>query len=171
MNSMYLKIIALFTMIIDHVGAIFFPFEPLFRIIGRISFPIFCFLLVEGYFHTRDVRKYGLRLLAFAFISEIPFDLAFTGGMNTTNQNIFFTLFLGLFAIYMLDEYYEKNPFIGISGLILAMFLSEILRADYGILGILYMLSFYGARRISGSMKIIFMVLAISLLNFLLSGG
>ena len=171
MNTMILKLIALLTMIIDHVGAIFFPLEPWFRIIGRISFPIFCFLLVEGYFHTRDVRKYSLRLLAFAFISEIPFDLAFSGRMDNSHQNIFFTLFLGLFAIHMLDVYFAKKPVIGMLGLIFAMFLSEFLRTDYGILGILYMLTIFGLRKVAEPQKYIFMAIMITLLNLLLSGG
>lgn len=171
MNTLILKLIALITMIIDHVGAVFFPFEPWFRIIGRISFPIFCFLLVEGYFHTRDVRKYSLRLLIFAFISEVPFDLAFSGRMETGHQNIFFTLFLGLIAIYMVDVYFAKKPVFGMSGLLLAMFLSEFLRTDYGILGILYMLVIFALRKIAEPQKYILMALLITLLNLMLSGG
>ncbi len=171
MNTLILKLIALITMIIDHVGAVFFPFEPWFRIIGRISFPIFCFLLVEGYFHTRDVRKYSLRLLIFAFISEVPFDLAFSGRMETGHQNIFFTLFLGLFAIHMLDVYFAKKPVIGMTGLLLAMFLSEFLRTDYGILGILYMLVIFALRKIAEPQKYILMAILITLLNLMLSGG
>lgn len=171
LNTMTLKLIALLTMIIDHVGAIFFPLEPWFRIIGRISFPIFCFLLVEGYFHTRDLRKYSLRLLAFAFISEIPFDLAFSGKIDHSHQNIFFTLFLGLFAIHMLDVYFAKKPVVGLLGLIFAMFLSEFLRTDYGILGILYMLIIFGVRKIPGPSKYLIMAFMITLLNLFLSGG
>ncbi|HCW72917.1 MAG TPA: hypothetical protein DHM90_02990 [Clostridiaceae bacterium] len=171
MNTLILKLIALITMIIDHVGAVFFPFEPWFRIIGRISFPIFCFLLVEGYFHPRDVRRYSLRLLIFAFISEVPFDLAFSGRMETGHQNIFFTLFLGLFAIYMVDVYFAKKPVFGMSGLLLAMFLSEFLRTDYGILGILYMLVIFALRKIAEPQKYILMAVLITLLNLMLSGG
>ncbi|WP_312649575.1 TraX family protein [Proteiniclasticum sp.] len=171
MNTMLLKLIALVTMIIDHVGAIFFPFEPWFRIIGRISFPIFCFLLVEGYFHTRDVRKYSLRLLIFAFISEVPFDLAFSGRIESSHQNIFFTLFLGLIAIHMLDVYFVKKPVLAMLGLIFAMFFSEFLRSDYGILGILYMLTIFGLRKVAEPKKYIVMAIIITLLNLFLSGG
>ena len=171
MNNTYLKLIALLTMIIDHVGAIFFSYEPNFRIIGRIAFPIYCFLLVEGYFHTRDVKKYSIRLLIFALVSEIPFDYAFFGGINNTHQNIFFTLFLGLMAVHAMEKYSVKKPLISFGGLLIAIFLSEFLRTDYGILGILYILTFYGLRKMEGMYKVFLMVILISALNLLLAGG
>ena len=171
MNNTYLKLIALLTMIIDHVGAIFFSFEPNFRIIGRIAFPIYCFLLVEGYFHTRDVKKYSIRLLIFALVSEIPFDYAFFGELNNIHQNIFFTLFLGLMAVHVMEKYTLKNPIISFAGLFIAVILSEYLRTDYGVLGILYILTFYGLRKMEGVQKVILMVIIISALNLLLSGG
>ena len=77
LNGFVLKCIAMVCMLIDHTGAVLFPQYRILRIIGRIAFPIYCFLLVEGAMHTRDIRKYELRLLGFALVSEIPFDLAF----------------------------------------------------------------------------------------------
>ncbi|NLC03985.1 MAG: TraX protein, partial [Tissierellia bacterium] len=96
MSILILKIIALISMVIDHYGAIFQSGIDIYRIIGRLAFPIYAFLLVEGYTHTRDVKKYGRRLLIFALVSELPFDLAFYGKLSFTHQNIFFTLFIGL---------------------------------------------------------------------------
>ena len=95
MSSLVLKITALITMIIDHYGAIFQGNIIIYRIIGRLAFPIYCFLLVEGYTHTSNIKKYASRLIAFAIISEIPFDLAFFGKIGFEHQNIFFTLFIG----------------------------------------------------------------------------
>lgn len=65
-----LKWIAMVSMVIDHTGAILFPQYLQFRMVGRLAFPIYCFLLVEGAVHTKDIRKYEKRLLIFAFLSE-----------------------------------------------------------------------------------------------------
>ena len=79
------------------------------RMIGRLGFPIFCFLLVEGFQRTKNVKMYLARLGIFALISEVPFDLALTGSaFDLSYQNVFFTLFLGLFTLCAFD-YFEKN--------------------------------------------------------------
>nr|WP_300093942.1 TraX family protein [Sedimentibacter sp.] len=157
MNVLFLKIIALATMIIDHYGAIFQSGENIYRIIGRIAFPVYCFLLVEGYFHTGDVKKYGKRLLLFAVVSEIPFDLAFYGKIGFAHQNIFFTLFIGLAAIYLIENKegkfnFNKSLVIAATG-ILAMVLS----VDYSIMGVIYILSFYYTRNFPRKKQILYM--------------
>ncbi len=145
MNSLLLKAIALTTMIIDHYGAIFQGDIIIYRIIGRLAFPIYCFLLVEGYFHTSNLKGYARRLLIFALISEIPFDLAFYNGIGFVHQNIFFTLFIGLAAIYFIDNK-EKYKFDSTLVIIIAAVIATLLRTDYQFIGVIYIFAFYKAK-------------------------
>lgn len=171
LNSMHLKLIALITMIIDHTGAIFFSGQDLYRIIGRLAFPIYCFLLVEGFFHTKSREKYAARLFIFALISEIPFDYAFFGGLNGSHQNIFFTLFLGLSGIWVSESFRYKTPLVSIAGFVGAAVLATLLNTDYTILGILYILIFYFARSMPHGLKEIYILLAIGTATSFLSGS
>ena len=136
------------------------------RYIGRMAFPIYCFLLVEGFLHTRNVAKYVGRLAVFALISEIPFDLAIEGQWVTfAYSNVFFTLALGLLAIWALS-YIEKfnefwlekqwEPILGrimvlSAGLIVVVgigaFAEIVLRTDYGLGGIVAIAVIYLLRR------------------------
>ena len=116
-SSAVLKYIAMVTMIIDHIGAsglIFLMFSPLTsvrlyhiaRMIGRVSFPIYLFLLVEGFVHTKDIKKYIIRLTIFAVLSEIPFDLAFWGGVvNIQHQNVMWSLLICVVMLYFMKKY------------------------------------------------------------------
>lgn len=165
MNVFILKLIALTTMIIDHYGAIFQSNLMIFRIIGRLAFPIYCFLLVEGYFHTSDVKKYGKRLIIFALISEIPFDLAFYNKIGFVHQNIFFTLFIGLVAIHLLENKEFNKSIIIISACILAIILS----VDYNAMGIIYILAFYYSRNYDRLKKLKNVGVVMLVVNFISS--
>lgn len=118
------KLIAVVTMLVDHiaVGIVLSWLEQpevfyspsyssyvdmyhVMRNIGRMAFPIYCFMLVEGYFHTRNLKKYGLRLLQIAIISEIPFDLALRNGqLDISSNNVLWELLLGLIVIAVMDR-------------------------------------------------------------------
>lgn len=107
-NGFTLKLIALVTMTTDHTAMVLLvgdpPYWPM-RIIGRIAFPIYCFLLVEGYFHTHSVRRYTLRLLIAAVVSDIPFDLAVDGFWPSWySQNVMLTLAIGLVTVWLVDH-------------------------------------------------------------------
>jgi len=102
-----LKIIALITMIVDHVACIFVKNKMLFqamRGVGRLSFPLYAFLIVEGFINTSNRIKYAIRLLVFAVISEVPYDMVFGGAfVNMSKSNVFFTLLLGLLAVWGME--------------------------------------------------------------------
>lgn len=138
-----LKCIAVVTMIIDHIGAYFFPLQLWMRYVGRLAFPIYCFLIAEGYVHTRDVKKYMGRLFVVALLSEVPFDLLWYGTcFYAPHQNIFFTLLSGLFCICAIDRlnaYWQKGLFLAAAGLLMHF----VVRSDYGILGVAMILCFY----------------------------
>ena len=108
-----LKMLALITMVIDHVGAVFFPQLYWLRYIGRISMPIYAFLISQGYKYTRNFTRYAIRLAIFAVISEVPYDLLFHGTwLEFGNQNIMFTLLSGLIAVRLLDLSAKKRNII-----------------------------------------------------------
>ena len=104
-----LKLIALVSMVLDHVGDLFFPEQIWMRAVGRLAMPIFCFCVAEAYIHTRDRRAYLERLALFALISELPFDFAFSGGIDLTQQNIMFTFALAVVALMAYDYLYERQ--------------------------------------------------------------
>lgn len=133
-------------MLIDHIGYIFFPNVPMFRIIGRLAFPIFCFLIVEGFHHTRNHLNYLIRLSIFAVLSEIPFDLAFYGHIfDLQHQNVFITLALGLSAIFCLEEMNTQRRFT--IPFVLVIITAYFAHCDYGIGGVLLICMFYLTRK------------------------
>lgn len=173
-----LKWIAMCSMVIDHIGAVvleyglyyqggadrmdflleqpwgvyLYPLSLLLRILGRPAFLIYCFLLIEGFVHTKDRKRYGRNLLLFGLISEIPFNLAVVNRMfDPMYQNVFFELFIGFLILCRIEEAEKKTygakemnlvclyTFIGCGAAIL-------LRADYNAVGILIIVFLYRFR-------------------------
>lgn len=144
LNGFALKWIAMASMLVDHTGAVLFPQYIQMRMVGRLAFPIYCFLLVEGAIHTKNIRKYEIRLLAFALLSELPFDLAFYTRPDARHQNVFFTLFLGLLAVEQYQKQREKlSSLLTFIVVIACMAAAELLHTDYGAAGIIFILLFY----------------------------
>ena len=142
LDSFQLKCIAIVSMALDHTGAVLYPSQIWLRGLGRIAFPIFCFLIVEGFFHTHDVRRYMGRLGVFALISEIPYDLAFRGvPLEYAHQNVFFTLLIGIGMMVLLERNREWPVKAVI--LLLAMWLAVLIRSDYNFRGVLLIFVFY----------------------------
>lgn len=168
-----LKLIAMITMLIDHATYFLLYHEldllqPLFtvgsttvtvyyilRTVGRLAFPLYCFLLVEGFLHTRDRKKYGINLLLFALISELPWNFAHSGTWRHGEQNVFFTLFFGYCGLCII-EYLSHHPVwkeshrpvwqvIGIVALFAVTFVFE---ADYGYMGFAAILAMYLLRKL-----------------------
>ena len=103
-NSAHIKHIALVTMLIDHIGVVLLPDVPLLRMIGRLSFILFTFLLAEGARHTRSRLKYGLRLFALALISQVPYSMAKYGETLVFDDlNVFFLLASSVAMIQVMD--------------------------------------------------------------------
>ena len=164
-HTFTLKWIAILSMLIDHVGAIFFPEQLWMRIIGRMAFPIFAYLLVEGFVYTSNVKKYMMRLGAFALISEVAYDLAFFGvPLEFTHQNVFCSLFLGVLMLHLLVQMPEKWK----QMLVLAVLfgVAYFLRVDYGYVGLMMILLYYALRE-----ERFFKLIAVAAVNVFFMGG
>ena len=99
-DAFTLKLIAVIAMTVDHVGHVFFPGVIWMRVIGRLTMPIMAFFIAEGYHHTRDVKRYALRLLIAALVSAVPFTLAF----GHASLGVMWTLLMGLVALWAIDN-------------------------------------------------------------------
>ncbi len=158
MSSFTLKIIALISMLFDHSGYLIFNGFSFFNFIGRLAFPIFAFQITEGYVHTRNLKKYFLRLFLFALISQIPF-LLFKMNLveNIFAFNIFFTLSLGLATIWI----YDKNKILGVISFFLFSTIAEVLNFDYGAFGITIIFIFYAFKNHKLLMNVSFILAVI----------
>ncbi|MDY2699753.1 MAG: TraX family protein [Lachnospiraceae bacterium] len=169
-SSDMLKLTAIITMMIDHIGAgileyllytdisasipyntllIIYYINMVLRLIGRIAFPIFCFLLVQGFLHTRSRIKYARNFLIFALISELPFDFCFFGGIDWSHQNVFLTLCIGLLTLWALEVIQNKEMHIALKTMVsllaiaISLTVAAFLKTDYTWTGVLLILGLY----------------------------
>ena len=167
MSVFGLKLIAILTMLIDHVGAVFFSQLRWMRLIGRLSFPLFCFAMAEGMCHTRNRVKYLRRLTVFALLSEIPYDLAFSGRLwDVGMQNVLFTFAAAVLGILLYEQpqlvsdwarrmekstethaYRNADDVVRMFAPVMAVGLAYGLRTDYDAFGVLLVYLFYFMRR------------------------
>ena len=140
MSAFVLKLIAVISMLFDHSGYLIFGQSSFFNYIGRLAFPIFAFQITEGYTHTKNLKKYILRLFGFALISQIPYTIFYKVVFNDFGMNVMFTLLLGLITIAIFDKY---NKFTGITTLFLFSIISQSLKLDYGAYGVVIIFLFY----------------------------
>lgn len=163
LSGSWLKLIAVVSMLIDHTAHILWWDDPamlaplftlaghsvslywLARKVGRVAFPIFCFLIGEGWRHTRSKEKYARNLALFAILSELPFNLMVSGSLICPGkQNVFVTLFLGLLLIWVCDrdwkELWKALGFLAVGAA------GVVLKADYGLAGAVLVLVLYALR-------------------------
>lgn len=149
-----LKIIAMVSMVFDHVGDVFFPEIAWLRMVGRLAMPIFAFCITEGYIHTRNRNKYLLRMGIFALVSEVPFDLAFEGNINLSHQNIMLSFFISILALMLFDlirgskieikgRYSVWRTILGVLAVIAMAVVAMLVKADYTVFAVIGVFLFY----------------------------
>ena len=140
LSAAALHIIAMALMLMDHLWATLLPAQDWLTCAGRLAFPIFAFMAVEGYFHTRNRKRYALRLLLFALLSEVPFDLMYGGTwFYPVHQNVIWTLLLGLLGVHLMETVRKKQK------LWVSLPVCAVVVAAGALLGTLGMTDYYGA--------------------------
>lgn len=190
LNGGNLKMIALFCMVIDHSAvALLLPLKDIttglsfaaigslyfvLRFIGRISFPIFCYFIVEGYEHTHNKLKYAMRLLLLAFLSEVPFDMVlFHEFIDFRGQNVYWTLLAGLLAVWMIDSVDSLGLKKCVSN-VLKLFLiigycyemQFFFKSDYGAVGVYTIIGIFLTRKKSNILMVIGYIAALVISYF-----
>ena len=164
LSGSVLKLIACISMFADHIAKFYlsqFPWVKaelfsiagrsinlfqLMTMFGRFAFPIFVFLLIEGFHKTHDRKKYGLSIFILALISEIPYNLMLNHSLLYMRQSVMFTLLLGYLAMCSL-EYFKNKPVISMVLLLVMFLVSRYMQADYKTAGFLFILLMYGLRK------------------------
>ncbi|MBQ2699194.1 MAG: conjugal transfer protein TraX [Firmicutes bacterium] len=148
LTSAQLHIIAMAAMLLDHLWAAGLLNSQLFTCIGRLAFPLFAFMIAEGFHYTRSRKRYAQRLLFWALLTEVPFNLMLSGSaFYPIHQNAIWTLLLGLLSIWAIDALRQKDgllwliaaPIIGMLGFVLGF----VLMTDYFGAGVLMVVCFY----------------------------
>ena len=152
-TSMSLHILAMVFMLCDHLWGTIVPGNDWLTCIGRISFPIFAFMIVEGYFHTNNLKKYVLRLLLFAVLSEIPFNLAMGSSIfYPVHQNVLWSFLISIFLIHWNEKMKTcgelwKRVLVGFATIVLGYTLGLVTMVDFYHAGVLTVLVFYFFRQ------------------------
>ena len=157
LDGTLLKLLAMVSMVFDHVGDMFFPEQTWMRMIGRLAMPIFSFCIAEGYAHTRDKNKYMLRMGLFAIVSELPFDLAFSRGLDWGHQNIMLSFLISILALRLFDgilgqpdpesgRFKAGRAALGVLAVLVMAGLALLLKADYTLFAVIAVFLFYVLR-------------------------
>ncbi|MBQ2998751.1 MAG: conjugal transfer protein TraX, partial [Oscillospiraceae bacterium] len=148
LTSFHLHIIAMAAMLLDHLWITLVPGNGWMTDIGRIAFPIFAFMTVEGFFNTKNLKKYVKRLFAFALISEVPFNLVAGGSVfYPVHQNVLWTFLIGIMLMQMNEKVKNKSVAVrlatGAGTAALGFILGLVTFTDYNHAGVLTVLVFY----------------------------
>jgi len=142
MDLFAIKLIALISMTVDHIGVFFLPNDQALRIVGRISFPLFAWAIANGSVYTKNIYKYLLRIFILALISQIPYRVLFIiSGNSNPGLNILFTLSLGLLGIILFKK--SNSVFFRVFFTAVLLCISVLFNVDYGVFGVLSVLLFY----------------------------
>ncbi len=143
LNRNQLKYLAITAMVFDHVGMFFIPVTIpigcIFRIIGRLTAPIMCFFIAEGYFYTHSKKKYGTRLFVFACISQFAYSFAHDQQLFTFDLNMIYTLFLSFLVLLSYDKIENK----ALKWISVAALIALTLPGDWGVIAPLWVLLFW----------------------------
>ncbi len=142
MDSFAIKLIAVVTMLIDHAGFYFFPHQILFRIIGRLSYPLFAWLIANGAVHTKNIKRYLVRVFVFGCVAQVPYILASRKvEPDYWSLNVLFLFSLALLTIIVVAR--STNKVWQAGCICLAITSAILLKVDYGVMGLLSVLAFY----------------------------
>ena len=149
-SAFFLRLFAVICMLLDHIGYCLprASFSPILRIIGRMAFPVFVFLIVNGLRYTHSKPKYALRLAIFAVISQMPFSLMTKQIVLRENGNVFFTLLAAMLCVWWASEFWKKGGWYRVlaflpSVLVCAGYYFDLYQSDYDMRGVLLALVFF----------------------------